>query len=145
MATSVSLRERHLALPAAMFLISPWTDLTFSGESHRTKKKVDPIFGGESGNLNFGPAYLGVQDASNPLISPLFADLHNLPSTLIHVGSDEILLDDSTRLYENMMAANVESKLKIWENMWHVFHIFSPYVPEAEQAIGQIGDFVKSV
>lgn len=141
LATTLSLREAGQSLPAALFIISPWTDLTFSGESHRSRKKVDPIFG-ESGSLNYGPAYIGLQDPANPLISPLFADLHGLPPTLIHVGSDEILLDDSTRLKEKLQAAGVTVRLNIWNGMWHVFQIFAPYVPEAQQAISQIGDFV---
>ena len=142
LATAISLREEGQNLPAALFLLSPWTDLTFSGESHRTRKLIDPIFSGESSSLNFGPAYLGVHDPSNPLVSPLFADLHDLPPTLIHVGSDEILLDDSTRLEERLRAAGVDARLEIWEGMWHVFQIFAPYVPEAQQAIREIGNFI---
>lgn len=142
LATTVSLRTAGQELPGALFLLSPWTDLTFSGESHHTRKKIDPIFGGESGSLKFGPAYLGVHDPANPLISPLFADLHGLPPTLIHVGSDEILLDDSTRLEARLKAAGVPVQLEIWDGMWHVFQVFAPYVPEAQQAIGQIGDFI---
>jgi acetyl esterase/lipase len=142
LATALCLREAGQMLPAALFLLSPWTDLTFSGESHRTLKKIDPIFGGESGSLEFGPAYLGVDDPTNPLISPLFADLHDLPPTLIQVGSDEILLDDSTRLEVKLKSSEVVTKLEIWEGMWHVFQIFAPYVPEAQQAICQVGDFI---
>jgi acetyl esterase/lipase len=142
LATALCLREAGQKLPAALFLLSPWTDLTFSGESHRTLKKIDPIFGGKSGSLEFGPAYLGVDDPTNPLISPLFADLHDLPPTLIQVGSDEILLDDSTRLEAKLKSSEVVTKLEIWAGMWHVFQIFAPYVPEAQQAICQVGDFI---
>jgi epsilon-lactone hydrolase len=140
--TALSLRDMGEALPAALFLLSPWTDLTFSGESYRALKKKDPIFGGESGTLEFGPAYLGVADPTNPRISPLFADLNGLPPTIIHVGSDEILLDDSTRLELNLRKAGVKTRLEIWQGMWHVFQIFAPYVPEAQQSIQQIGDFI---
>jgi epsilon-lactone hydrolase len=142
MATAVRLRDLDQPLPAALFLLSPWTDLTFSGESFKTRKKLDPIFGGEGNRLGFAPAYLGLQDPTNPLISPLFAELRNLPPTLIHVGSDEILLDDSTRLNTKLNAAGVITRLNVWDDMWHVFQIFAPYVPEALHAINQIGDFV---
>ncbi len=142
LATAVSLRDAGQALPAALFLLSPWTDLTFSGNSIRVRKKVDPIFGGEGNRLAFAPAYLGIHDPANPLISPLFADLHNLPPTLIHVGSDEILFDDSIRLDEKLKEAGVATRLNIWEGMWHVFQVFAPYVPEAQQAISRIGNFV---
>ena len=142
-ATAVNLRDAGQKLPAALFLLSPWTDLTFSGESHQTRKKIDPIFGGEDGGLNFAPAYLAGQDPTNPLISPLFADLQGLPPTLIHVGSDEILLDDSTRLEEKMKAAGVESHLQVWEGMWHVFQVFAPYIPEAQLSIDRVGQFIQ--
>jgi len=142
-AAAVSLRDAGEPLPGALFLLSPWTDLTFSGESHRTLRSVDPIFGGGRGP-RFAPAYVGDHDPADPLISPHFADLHDLPPALIQVGSDEILLDDSTRLEENMKSAGVEARLEIWPGMWHVFQIFAPWVPEAQQAVDQIGDFVRS-
>ena len=143
LATAVGLREGSQALPAALFLLSPWTDLTFSGDSIHTKKEVDPIFGGDGNRLGFAPAYLGVNDPTNPLISPLFADLHELPPTLIQVGSDEILLDDSVRLEEKLKAAQVPTRLVVWQGMWHVFQVFAPYAPEAQQAIFQVGDFIR--
>ena len=142
LATATSLCDAGEALPAALFLLSPWTDLTFSGESHQTRKKVDPIFGGASTSLEFGPAYLGVHDPANPLISPLFADLHHLPPTLIHVGDDEILLDDSTRLHEKLKAAGVDVQMEIWDGMWHVFQAFAPWAPEAQVSIEKIGAFI---
>ena len=141
--TAVSLCASDQALPAALFLLSPWTDLTASGESIQTNKDVDPIFGSKGVIPGFAPAYLGQHDPADPLVSPLFADLRGLPPTLIHVGSDEVLLDDSTRLEEKLKAAGMAPQLNIWEGMWHVFQIFAPYIPEAQQAICQIGDFVR--
>lgn len=143
LATAVSLYAAGQPLPAALFLISPWTDLTFSGESHRTLKRADPIFQGEGGS-SFGPAYSGKNDPALPLISPLFADLHGLPATLIQVGSDEILLDDSTRLEEKMKSAGVNVDLQIWEGMWHVFQSFAPWFPEARHAVNRIGRFIRT-
>jgi monoterpene epsilon-lactone hydrolase len=142
LATAVSLRDAGEPLPAALFLLSPWTDLTVSDESIHTKRPVDPIFGSNGDRLGFAPAYLGAHDPAHPMISPLFADLHGLPPALIHVGSDEILLDDSTRLEEKLKAAGVNTRLKFWTGMWHVFQIFAPYVPEAQQSIDQIGEFI---
>jgi len=143
LATTLCLRDAGQALPAALFLLSPWTDLTFSGESHTTRKKVDPIFGGEGKRWGFAPAYLGTQDPADPLVSPLFADLHNLPRTLIHVGNDEVLLDDSVRLEQNLKATGIESRLEVWDGMWHVFQIFAPFVPEAQHSIDELGEFIR--
>jgi monoterpene epsilon-lactone hydrolase len=142
LATTLRLRDTRQPLPGALFLLSPWTDLTFSGESVETRKGIDPIFGSGGNTPEFAPAYLGGQDPTNPLISPLFADLKSLPPTLIHVGSDEILLDDSVRLDEKLRASGVSTYLEVWEGMWHVFQIFAPYLPEAQQAICKIAYFV---
>ena len=141
LATAISLRDAGQTLPGALFLLSPWTDLTFSGESILSRRQADPIFG-RDGGPQFVPAYVGTHDPAEPLISPLFADLHGLPPTLIHVGNDEILLDDSTRLERKLMAAGVETRLKVWEGMWHVFPAFAPWVPEGQLAIDEIGSFI---
>ena len=145
LATAICLRDSSEPLPAALFLLSPWTDLTFSGESHHTRQAVDPIFGGvdESMGPGFVPAYLGQEDPSNPLISPLLADLHGLPATIIHVGDDEILLDDSTRLEERMKAAGVDVRIRVWDGLWHVFQAFVPFLSEARQSVAEIGEFIR--
>ncbi len=140
--TAISLRDAGEPLPAFLFLLSPWTDLTFSGESVRTRRKVDPIFG-RDGEVHYTPAYVGSDNPANPLISPLFGDLKGLPPVAIQVGNDEILLDDSTRLEQKLRSAGVNVQLKIWKNMWHVFQVFAPWVPEAQISIEQIGTFIR--
>lgn len=146
LAIAVYLRNSGEPLPAALFLLSPWTDLTFSGESYRTRWSVDPIFGGVDGSMGpeFTPAYLGHEEPSNPLISPLLADLHSLPATIIHVGNNEMLLDDSTRLEKKMKAAGVEVCIRVWDGLWHVFQAFVPFLPEARQSIAEISEFIRT-
>jgi monoterpene epsilon-lactone hydrolase len=142
LATTLSLREAGEPLPGALFLLSPWTDLTFSGESVRTRRSMDPIFGVDGGP-HYALTYLGIEDATNPLVSPIFADMHSFPPTLIHVGNDEILLDDSTRLAEKMRAEGVQVEIKVWEGLWHVFQAFAPWAPEALLSIEEIGAFLQ--
>ena len=144
LATTLTLRDAGEPLPGALFLLSPWTDLTLSGETIHTRRSIDPIFGSD-GDLQYAPTYLGVEDATNPLISPIFADFHDFPPTLIHVGNDEILLDDSTRLAEKMKAAGVQVEIKVWEGMWHVFQAFAPFAPEAQLSLEEIGVFLQKV
>lgn len=144
LSTAISLRDAGHPLPAALFLLSPWTDLTFSGESMMSRKKTDPIFGGDRETLPFASAYYGDHDPMEPLISPLFADHSGLPPTLIQVGNDEVLLDDSTRLDEKMRTAAVKVHLEIWDDMWHVFQAFAPYNPESQVAIERIGAFIRN-
>ncbi|KAF0108535.1 MAG: putative hydrolase [Anaerolineaceae bacterium] len=143
LAAALSLRDRQESLPAALFLISPWTDLTFSGDSIRTRASRDPLLhsNGDGWLIN---AYAGSQPLTHPYISPLFADPRGLPPTLIQVGSEEILYDDSSRLEAKMNAAGVANRFEVWDGMWHVFQGFAPYVPEAQQAINRIGAFLDS-
>ena len=86
--------------------------------------------------------YVGQNDPRAPLISPLYADLRGLPPLLIHAGESEILLSDATRLAERARAAGVDVTLHVWPAMWHVWHAFVPFLPEARQAVDDIGTFV---
>jgi monoterpene epsilon-lactone hydrolase len=141
LAAAMTLRDAGLALPEKLFLLSPWTDLTLSGASIRSKMKNDPILNG--GNLqDFVSAYIGNKNPTNPLISPLFGNLQGLPPVLIHVGSDEILLDDSIKLAAHLRSAGVPVELEIWEGMWHVFQIFAPFLPESQLSLQKIGEFL---
>ncbi|MBI4732421.1 MAG: alpha/beta hydrolase [Chloroflexi bacterium] len=141
LATALSLRDHQEPLPAALFLLSPWTDLTFSGDSIKSRAQRDPVLSINDNWLE--NTYAGDQPLTHPLISPLFADLTSLPPTIIQVGTEEILYDDSTRLAERARRSGMDATLEVWEGMWHVFQGFAPYVPEAGQAIGQIGVFLK--
>lgn len=131
------LKAAEAKLPDALYLISPWTDLTMSGESARTKDGIDPML--KSHYLAKGAeVYAGDLDPASPDCSPLFADLSGMPPTLIQVGSDEVLLDDSVRLAEKMVAAGVDVRCEVWEKMWHDFPLFAPLVPEAGKAIERV-------
>jgi len=141
LATALSLREAGLPLPGALFLLSPWTDLTLSGDSIRERAERDPVL--TLGDDWFETSYAGSHSPTDPLISPLFGDLRGLPPCLIQVGSEEILFDDSARLARRLEEAGVENRMETWEGMWHVFQAYAPYAPEAQQAINQIGEFLK--
>lgn len=143
MATLLALRERDLPRPAAAVCISPWVDLTNSAASYGTKAAVDPIVTLDSIAL-LTQAYIGTGDPKQPLASPLYADLRNLPPLLIHVGSDEVLLDDALGLAARARTAGVDVTIREWPQMIHVWHWFLSMLIEAEQAIDQIGAFVQA-
>jgi acetyl esterase/lipase len=88
-------------------------------------------------------AYLGGRERRTPLASPLYADLRGLPPLLILVGSAEILLDESTRLADRAKAAGAEVTLEVWEDMIHIWPVFAPVLPEGQQAIERIGEFIR--
>ena len=137
----LALRDAGVPLPAAGVCISPWVDLTCSGGSYRTRAEADPIVKGESVG-QMATAYLAGKDAKTPLASPLFADLRGLPPLLIHVGDDEVLLDDAVQLAERTRKAGVDATLDVWDQMVHVWHWFFPMLDEGQQAFDRIGEFV---
>jgi len=142
-AALLALRDARLPQPAGGVCISPWVDLTCSGASYRTKAGADPIVQ-RAGVEEMARAYLGTAAPRTPLASPLFADLRGLPPLLIHVGSDEVLLDDSTQLADRARAAGVDATLEVWDRMIHVWHWFLPMLDEAEAAVDGIGRFIRT-
>jgi acetyl esterase/lipase len=109
-ATLLALRDRGLPRPAGGVCISPWVDLTCSGASYATRAAADPIVT-RDGVEALAQAYVGAGDRKAALVSPLYADLRNLPPLLIHVGSDEVLLDDAIGLGARARAAGVDVKV----------------------------------
>src|SRR5262245_18633128 len=142
-ATLIALRELGLPRAAAGVCLSSWFDLTWTAESYTTRADVEPIITRES-LTKWAQAYLQGQDARLPLASPLFADLTGLPPLLIQVGTDEVLLDDSTMLAARAKAAGVDATLEVWDEMIHVWHYFYPMLREGREAIARIGDYIRS-
>jgi monoterpene epsilon-lactone hydrolase len=142
-ATLVAIRQAGLPTAGAAVCISPWTDLTCSAASYETKAATDPMVA-RPGITAMARDYLGAADPRTPLASPVYADLQGLPPLLIHVGSEEVLLDDATRLDERARAAGVDATLEVWEPMIHVWHWFLPWLAEAQAAVDKIGGFLRA-
>jgi acetyl esterase/lipase len=145
LALLLALKQRGLPLPNAAVPISPATDFLATGDSYRTRAARDPILkGGPEAIRLLSAIYLqGKAQPEDPLVSPLYGDYKGLPPLLLHVGDAEVLLDDSTRVAETARRAGVDVTLEVWPEMPHVWHAFAPYLPEASQAIEQIGAFVR--
>ena len=142
LATLVSLRDAGDPLPAAAVCLSPWTDLDETGDSAITKADVDPMIKLD-GEKKMARNYAGGADLCEPLISPLYAELHGLPPMLIQVGTREVLLDDSTRFADRAREVGVDVTLEPWEEMIHVWQFFAFMLPEGQQAIDRIGEFIQ--
>lgn len=142
-AALVALRDGGLPQPAGAVLISPWTDLTMSGESYKTRASADPFIT-NAGLQRAAALYLGELAPNDPAASPLFADLSGLAPILIHVAELEILFSDSLLFAARAEEAGVDVTLKVWDGLWHVFHLWSADVPEAREAIGEIGVFIRA-
>ena len=140
-ATAILLRDTGDPPPASIACISPWTDLALTGDSIKTNSKVDPMLNVESLKAK-ADNYAGNADPRSPLISPLYADLSGLSPLLIHVGSDELLFQDSVRIAKKAENAGVSVSLKIYDHLWHVFHLNAKLMPEAKSALADFGSFI---
>lgn len=140
LALLISLRDAGDPLPAGAALLSPWTDLAMSGWTHVTHARRDPMLSIE-GALLAARHYLQGASPTDPLASPLYARLDGLPPLFIHVGGNEILLDDSIRLAGLARAAGVPVELKIWPGLPHVFQAFA-FLPEARASRAEIAVFL---
>ncbi|MBL8673368.1 MAG: alpha/beta hydrolase, partial [Rhodospirillales bacterium] len=141
-ALMLAARAAGLPMPAAGVCISPWTDMTAAGASHRDKADVDPLVKGPD-LARWRDAYLAGADTRTPLASPLHADLAGLPPLLIQVGGDEVLLDDSRELALRAKAAGIDARLEEWPGMIHVWHWYWPMLAEGGRAIDGIGAFLR--
>lgn len=141
LATLLAARAAGLPQPAAVALMSPWTDLTLSGDSIRSKEDVDPVLTADEVRA-FADRYLGSGDRAHPLASPVFADLAGLPPLLVQVGSYEVLLDDSVRLAARAGAAEVDVTLEVWPRAPHVFQLEYGRLDAADAALDRTARFL---
>jgi acetyl esterase/lipase len=140
-AALVAIRDAGLPMPGAGVCLSPWVDLEGIGESMKTREKADPVVRRDM-LTQMAAAYLGGKNARTPLAAPLYAELKGLPPLLIQVGDAETLLDDSNRLAQRARAAGVQVKLEVWPEMIHVFQLFAGFLPEGQQAVEGIGQYL---
>ena len=141
-ATVLALKEKSGSLPAAVVCLSPWADLALTGQSHATKAKAEAILNKDVLH-EWALCYTDESNLTNPLVSPIHGDFHGFPPLLIQVGSEEILLDDSTLLVEKAKSAGVHVTLKIWDGMWHVWQALGDLIPENKKTFEEIGQFVQ--
>jgi len=137
-ATLVSLRDKGIPLPACAVCISPWVNLSHTGEKNNNNN--DPILNPELLNT-FALYYAGYTDTTDPLISPFFADLKDLPPILIQAGTNEILEDQIKQFIEKNRLTGVEIELDLWDGLFHVFQII-PILPEAKRSLEKIAVFI---
>ncbi|WP_413300236.1 alpha/beta hydrolase [Bacillus sp. 1P10SD] len=143
-AATLVLRDQNEPLPAAIVCLSPWVDLTSSGESYRKNKEKDPYLN-LGGVRKAASMYAGAEALDHPLISPVFADFTGFPPLFIQAGNHEILQSDAEKLAAQARAAGVNVSFKVWDGMWHVWQISGNVLPEAKSAIYEIGEFVKRI
>lgn len=140
--TLLRLRDEGLPMPAAAAGLSPWTDLALTGDTLKSNAKAEPMLSVAQVGV-FANLYLGGVDPKHPHASPLYGDHRGLPPSLLQVGSDEILRADAERMTESLRQAGCVAELEVWPRMPHVWHLYARILPEGQQAVTRVGDFVR--
>lgn len=138
-ALAMRLRDKDQPLPASLTVFSPWVDLT---QERLYAPECEPVLQA-CWTSKAAKLYAGGESLVNPLISPLFGDLSGLPPLLIQVGSQEILLNDAERLAEAANRHDVETRLEIYNSLWHVFQVHSGQLDRATDAMETAGAHIK--
>lgn len=141
LACALAIRDARLPQPAGLICLSPWTDLTNSGDSMKSNAGSEVMLS-LSGINGYTNDYLQGADPRAPLASPLFADLTGLPPTLVQVTDAEILYNDATRFVAAAKRAGVAAELQVAPDLWHVWQLYAGQMPEADDALRLIAAFV---
>lgn len=144
LALSVLLKAHSagMPMPRRLMLMSPWSDLTKTGDSLTTLEGLDPSLHYELTLEPAARAYAGRLDLGSPDVSPLYADFpRDFPRTLITTGTRDLFLSDCARLSTKMRAAGIDVELRVWEGMWHVFEFYAE-LPESDQSLAEIAHFI---
>ena len=139
------LKKQNRPLPGGLIAMSPWTDLTASGESYVENYEKDPLFGNTRDSLIYNKDYVQHEDVTNPFISPLFGSFKGFPPMLIQVGSYEMLLSDSVSVARKAKEQGVKVRLSIYEEMFHVFQMAMLLLPESKKAWAEVRKFLEIV
>lgn len=143
-ALTLACRMNGQPIPDALVLLSPWLDMTLSGDTFSSRSESDLFFPRASAE-QAAESYLQGQDATDPLVSPLFADLDAFPPTLVFAGTEETLLDDAVRFTEKLAHSGRTVTLEVMAGMQHAWPVTSPALPESSAAVTIFGQFISSV
>lgn len=143
MALTMYLRDHGMPMPCGIVAMSPWTDLTASGESYTLNYELDPLFGNTKESMIYINDYPGNHDKKDPYISPIYGNFRQFPPMLIQVGSTEMLLSDSVTAAGMADIVGVDVRLSIYDDMFHVFQLSGTLLPEAKKAWDEIEQFLQ--
>jgi len=138
---AVQLRDRRSPGPSGIVAFSPWTDLTGQSQSVHSNAGRCAMFYPEN-IRDFAAAALGPASPGTSIVSPVYAELDDLPPVLLHVGSTELLLDDATRIHERIRQSGGQSSLHVYENVPHCWQMLFPFVPESVASLREAATFV---
>ena len=147
LATLIAARDRGLRQATGGIGLSPWTDLAATPEELASEGLNDPTIPDNrtaiTASQEWAAVYAGDADRTDPLLSPLYADYTGIPPLLLQVGAVEMICRDTTRVTEKARAAGVDVTEEIWDDMFHVWQAFAPMLPEGQQAVDRIGEWLR--
>ncbi len=147
LAALIAARDRGMRQATGGICLSPWTDLAATPEELASEGLNDPTIPDNRVAITASQAwvdlYAGDADRTNPLVSPLYADYAGIPPLLLQTGAVEMICRDTTRLTAKARAAGVDVTEEIWDDMFHVWQAFAPMLPEGQQAIDNIGEWIR--
>ena len=140
----LKMRDRGMTMPAAVVALSPVADLTLSGDTYFTLRDADPILPNPESMKEWSSAYASPSEQRIPYASPVYGNFSKgFPPTLIEVGTKEVRLSDSVRLYQSLDQSHIPVKLDVYEGMPHVFQFYLYDTPESKIALSKMNDFLK--
>jgi acetyl esterase/lipase len=142
LSTAIRARDEGLSMPGCVVLMSPALDLAGDGESHTTLANA-PLLTPALMDL-FNQAYIVDGDLRSSLVTPFYSDMSGLPPVLIHVGANEVLVDDSVTLAKRIEQAGSPVKLKVWQDMVHCWQLYGPMLEESMKSLQEIAGFIKA-
>lgn len=143
MALTMYLRDHGMPLPRGIVAMSPWTDVTASGESYTLNYELDPLFGNTKESMIYINDYPGDHDKKDPYISPIYGNFREFPPMLIQVGSTEMLLSDSVTAASMADVAGCDVRLSIYDDMFHVFQMSGKILPDSKRAWEEVEQFIQ--
>lgn len=143
MALTMYLRDHNMPIPCGIIAMSPWTDVTASGESYTLNYELDPLFGNTKESMIYINDYPGEYDKKTPYISPIYGTFREFPPMLIQVGSTEMLLSDSITAASMADIAGCDVRLSIYEDMFHVFQMSGKVLPDSKKAWEEVDQFIQ--
>lgn len=145
LALCLYLRDHGMPQPAGLVLMSPWADLTCSGDSYEFNFENDPLFGNSRESMLYNSSYISGADPRDPYMSPVFGDFRGLPPMLLQAGGHEMLLSDTLEVAQNARRAGVKRRVSVYEGMFHVFQMSMDLVPESREAWDEVARFMQIV
>lgn len=142
-AAAAAIRDAGLPLPTGLVAISPWVNLGTENSSYDLLSYADPMLSRAVCDY-FSSRYLSGHSPRDPAASPLYAKLEGLPRTLIQVGDRECFFGDATLMHQALIAAGVDTELRVWKEMFHVWHLYWPVLTQGREAVSEIAAFMRS-